>query len=266
MDNLIDSHCHLDKAIRKGTLKETLERAQEAGVSKIIAVGTDPEDWGLYENLAQQHRGQIYHSVGLHPCYVEEDWKDAVTQIAPFFAQETQPVAIGEIGLDYHWLPEDKEEAEKIIQRRKDAFWAQLELALQLDTPVIIHSRNAFSDCVEMIDRSGVNWERVVFHCFSEGAKEIGILNERGGRASFTGNVTFSKSEAIREACKQQGIERLMIETDAPYQTPVPHRGETNEPAYVRFIAQTCAQVLCTSMSEVAKRSFENTKNFFRLQ
>src|SRR5690606_20694187 len=129
---------------------------------------------------------------------------------------------------------------------------AQLTLAKQYSCPVVVHSRGAFMETVKMIDTSGVDWSRVVFHCFAEGATEMAELQSRGGRGSFTGIVTYKSAANVREAALAQGLSRLMIETDAPYLTPVPHRGKPNEPAYVRHTAEYCAELFGVSYEELA--------------
>ena len=238
----IDSHCHLAKFARAGTLDETLARAETAGVGQFITIGTSLTDWELYRSLAEQYPGKIYWAVGLHPTSVDEDWSDQVKAVSTFFGTDPVPVAIGEIGLDHFHLPKFPDEAAEVKKRQVDAFRAQLGLAYQFDCPVVIHSRNAFSDTVALIDESGVDWKKVVFHCFSEGADEMRVLNEKGARGSFTGIVTYKNKSAngLREALVLQGPDRLMVETDCPYLTPEPHRGEPNEPAFVVHNRRGC--------------------------
>lgn len=264
---LIDAHCHLAKFARAGTLDETLDRARAAGVERLITVGTSLEDWELYYALAKTHPGVIDFTVGLHPTSVEADWEDQIKALPTYFGTSPGPVALGEIGLDHFHLPKFPDEAAEVKARQVRAFRAQLGLAYQFDCPVVIHSRNAFAECVTLIDESGVDWRKVVFHCFTYGPNEIQILNEKGGRASFTGIVTYSNAsvDPIRQALRLQGIDRLMVETDCPYLTPVPHRGKPNEPAFVAHTAAYCAQELGVEETELANRTSANATAFFGL-
>lgn len=264
---LIDSHCHLSKFHRAGTLDETLARAEAAGVGAMITVGTSLEDWELYHRLAAAHPGRVYFTVGLHPTSVEDDWEDQLKALPTYFGTEPLPVALGEIGLDHFHLPKFPDEAAEVKARQVKAFRAQLSLAYQFDCPVVIHSRQAFAECVALIDESGVDWRKVVFHCFAEGAEEMRILNEKGGRGSFTGIVTYSNASAdpVRAALRAQGPDRLMVETDCPYLTPVPHRGKPNEPAYVEHTAQACAAQLGVTAEWLAERTTANARAFFGL-
>ena len=149
---------------------------------------------------------------------------------------------------------------------QRAAFAAQLVLAKRLDCPLVVHSRGAFRECVEMIDASGVDWARVVFHCFTEGEAEIAELNRRGGCGSFTGILTYKKADSIRAAAKAQGLKRFMIETDAPYLTPVPHRGKPNEPGFLRHTAEfAAAEVFGVPFEELAAISTANARKFFGL-
>lgn len=263
--DLIDSHCHLLGFKEKGTLKSVLQRAQSAGVRELIAVGTSLKDWVPYREMSAAFPGTIHYTVGLHPCYVDAEWEDAVTQLSTFFIPPHAPVALGEIGLDYFHLPKDPIQAGETMLHQEDAFRQQLTLASELNCPVVIHSRNAFDDSVRMIDESGVNWQRVVFHCFSYGPKEIQQINKRGGRASFTGIVTYKNAPDIREALRVQGAERLMLETDCPYLSPEPYRGQSNEPAYVEAIAKRCADALAVDPDDLAALTSQNTRSFFNL-
>lgn len=280
---LIDTHTHLESFARKGILPETLTRAKESGVDCLITVGTSPDDWDLYRGLAKLNAGLIHYTVGLHPCSVDEGWARALEQVKPFWmpngpleadtrssgaaaVHAPMPVALGEVGLDRFHLPKDAAEAERTMIWQRDAFSAGLKIAQTLGCPVVIHSRNAFRECVEMIDASGVDWARVVFHCFAEGEREMRELMERGGTASFTGIVTYKSASNVREAAKVQGLERTMVETDAPYLTPMPHRGKPNEPAYVRHTAEfLAAEVFGVRYEDFAKATTENARRFFKI-
>lgn len=262
----IDSHCHLQKFKQRGELEAILKRAKEAGVTRMITVGTSPEDWVVYREMHDAKKGIIDYTVGLHPCYVDEDWEAATTQITPFFMPPNEPVALGEIGLDYFHLPKDPVQAGDLILLQEEAFRQQLLIASELECPIIIHSRDAFEETVRMIDESGVTWSRIVFHCFTYGAEEVKQINERGGRASFTGISTYKSAGNVREAVRQQGIAKFMIETDCPYLTPEPHRGQTNEPSYIPLIGQRCADALAVDITELAAASSANTKEFFDLK
>jgi TatD DNase family protein len=266
MSEWIDSHCHLEKPARTGQLKELLERAETAGVRRRITVGTRPDDWHLYRKLATEHQGRIFWTAGLHPCSVDEGWEEALLELPSYWATPPYPVALGEIGLDYFHLPKYPDEAAEMRQQQEGAFRTQLQIALQLDCPVIIHSRNAYEPTLRMIDESGVDWKKVVFHCWSEGAEAIRQLNQRGGRASFTGIVTYKNAENVREAALAQGIDTLMVETDAPYLSPEPHRGKANEPAWVVRTGEALAQLLEVSPEVLAARTTANTADFFGLQ
>lgn len=262
---LIDSHCHLQSFQQKGELADVLARASGAGVERFITVGTSVGDWAAYRGLHAANPGKIDYTVGLHPADVDEDWTDAVSQLSSFFMPPNEPVAFGEIGLDYFHLPKDEVEAGEVILRQENAFRQQLLIAAELRCPVIIHSRDAFTETARLIDESGIDWSRIVFHCFSYGPDEVAHVNRRGGRASFTGIATYKNAPAIREALRQQGIERLMLETDCPYLAPEPHRGQTNEPAFLPALADKCAEILETSAEEIARRTTENTHGFFQL-
>jgi TatD DNase family protein len=262
---LIDSHCHLKGFKDKGELEPVLRRARDAGVQRFITVGTSPEDWVPYREMHAAYAGTIDYTVGLHPCHVDADWGAAVSQLSTFFMPPNAPVAFGEIGLDYFHLPKDPVQAGEVILLQEAAFQQQLMLASELECPIIIHSRDAFAECVQFIDESGIDWQRIVFHCFTYGAEEIAQINQRGGRASFTGITTYKSAHTVREALRQQGIERLMLETDCPYLTPEPHRGKPNEPAYIAHIAERCAEALALSAEELAAHSSQNTKDFFNL-
>ncbi len=292
---LIDTHTHLDSFARRGELPAVLQRARDAGIEGMIAIGTDADDWSLYRDIAAQNPGFISYSVGMHPCNVDAQWAERFAQVEGFWGRARllgasgskhdnliaagpaaeasalvpvppypSPVALGEIGLDRFHLPKDDPvAAERILGWQKAAFIEGLALAKRLGCPLVVHSRGAFQECVEMIDASGVDWSRVVFHCMTEGPLEMVELLKRGGFASFTGVVTYKTAENVRAAALAQGLARLMIETDAPYLTPMPHRGKPNEPAFIRHTADYCAGLFGVSYEKLAEVTTANAKKFF---
>ena len=266
VNSIVDTHTHLESFHEKGILSNGLDASLTAGVTRMITVGTDGEDWELYASLAESTPGMVDYTVGIHPTSVDESWETLIESITPYFERSRPPVALGEIGLDRFHLPKDPSDAETVLERQKAAFRRQLAIAKSLDTPMVIHSRGAFTECVEEIDRSDVDWTRVVFHCFSEGPGEMQQLLDRGGFGSFTGIITFKNAESIREAARLQGIDRLMIETDAPYLSPVPHRGKPNEPAYLRHTANYCQELFGMDEASFAQKTSKNAYQFFGLK
>mgnify|MGYP001605135779 FL=1 len=264
--NWFDSHCHLKGFKDKGIVEEILRRAEENGVSRMTAVGTSSDDWEIYKNLSKQYRDKIFYSVGLHPCYVNEGYEIEIEKIESYLGSETSPVAFGEIGLDYFHLPKNHNDALSIIRNQKIAFSEQLKIAAQYSLPTIIHSRKAFRDCITIIEQSGLPWDKVLFHCFSEGVDEIKELNDRGGLASFTGILTFKNNEFLREALQSQGIAKLILETDSPYLAPEPKRGKQNEPSYLPLMGEFLSGYLKVPLEEIAQQSYCNASEFYGLE
>jgi TatD DNase family protein len=235
-------------------------------VAEVIAIGTESADWPVGREMAQSHPGVVHYTAGLHPCSVSPAWESDVATLAAYWEGQNRPVALGECGLDRFHLPRnDPVQAEVFFSRQRAAFAFQLALARRLACPVVVHSRGAFAECVEMIDASGVAWSRVVFHCFTEGPAEMAELSRRGGRGSFTGILTYKTAEAPRAAALAQGLDRLMLETDAPYLAPVPRRGEPNRPAYVRHTAEYAARLFQVPLDELASATTRNARAFFGL-
>ena len=258
-----DSHCHLNGFLEKGILEEVLVRASEHEVTRMTAVGTDPDDWSVYRSLAGSYPDRIFYSAGLHPNYVNSEWLTQVTALPQLWTSEPRPIAVGEIGLDYFRLPKDADDADLAMERQRQAFSHQLSFARERNLPVIVHSRNAFEDCLVLIEKSGINWKKIVFHCFSEGISQVEKLMERGALASFTGILTFRKNDNLREATLRQGLEYLMIETDSPYLAPEPLRGKINEPAFLKHLGQFASQLFEVPEDYLAERTFERTCDFY---
>ena len=261
--NWFDSHCHLNSFLKKGTLDHVLTNADNENVSKLTTVGTSQIDWPVYQELSKKFRKKIFYSVGLHPCYVDEKFEEEVSLLNDFLISKYKPVAVGEIGLDYYHLPKNETQACELIEFQKIAFSQQIYIAKEYSLPVIIHSRGAFNDTLNILDKADVDWKKVIFHCFSESKIEMRQLNERGGRGSFTGILTYKKNDYLREAIIHQGIENIILETDCPYLSPETKRGLENEPGNLHIIGDYLARFIGCELEKIAEWSYVNATNFY---
>jgi len=251
----IDSHAHLEMKEFDRDRAEVVRRALEAGVEYIITVGTTPEDCRKALAIAKQHEN-VFAVVGIHPHEVKGIGPETYDTIRSL-ASADKVVAYGEIGLDFfrNLSPRD-------IQIKR--FGEQLELAEDLDLPVVIHDREAHRETLEML-KSWKGKKRGVVHCFSGDRTMAMECIDLGFYISIPGPVTFPKSEKMREVVKGVPLNRLLTETDAPYLTPHPYRGKRNEPAYVVFTARKIAEVKGIMPEEVGKATSQNAKDLFGL-
>ena len=266
MIQFTDTHAHLDEYIKNNELEAILKNAEMAKVNRIITIGTCREDWELYAKLNTQTQKSIHYTVGLHPGYVDDQWEQDIETIKTFFSPQSpylKPIGLGEIGLDAFHLPEDPLLAEKNLALQRLALEAQLDFLKNLSCPIVIHSRQLFTECLQFIDKSGINPKRFVFHCFVEGPDEAKQLIERGISASFTGIITYKNAEKVRQALKIFGLENFMLETDCPFLTPVPHRGERNEPAYVWHVAEAAAHLFGVSLETISIHTEHCVRRFW---
>jgi len=267
MTTLIDSHCHPVSLQKEESTDPPgwLQRAQEAGVSHCIAIGTDPGDWETYRQLASRFPGSISWTAGLHPSYVGENYDSSLRLLDTYLAsdQSPRPCALGEIGLDFTRLK--KETREENIRWQSDAYSQQLQKAQAHDLPVVIHSRGTVTECLAILSETSFPPERAIFHCFAEGVESLQKIKAAGAHCSFTGIITFRSAENVREALAANGLENLILETDSPYLSPEPYRGKRNEPARIATIAEFCADFFKTDVETVARVSTENARRFFGL-
>ena len=254
---LIDTHCHLAHGRLRQDVEGVLGRARGAGVARLIcATGTVHESKAAL-SLARKHAG-VWCTAGLHPHdagEAGENYLDAIERLAA----DARNVAIGEIGLDYHYdfSPRD-------AQRR--VFAEQLDLARRLGKPVVVHTREAFEDTMAVLRGAGIDGTRVVMHCCTEGAANVRVALDLGATVSFSGIVTFKNTAYLREAAAVVPDERLLIETDSPFCSPEPvRRMKTNEPANVAHVAACLASVRGTSPEDIARITAANAVRFFHL-
>ncbi|MBI3017701.1 MAG: TatD family hydrolase [Deltaproteobacteria bacterium] len=250
----IDSHAHLEYSNYEADFSEVLARAKEAKIELILNIGTTLEHCKQGLEVAQSYP-HIFASVGIHPHDANKVPADYLDQLKAF-AKNPKVKAIGEIGLDYYY-----EHSPREIQLQR--FEEQVRLAQELNLPMSIHCRNAFQDCFEILSK--VSYFTGVFHCFTGTQEEAKKALELGFYISFSGIVTFKKSQALQEVVKQVPLEKMLIETDAPFLAPEPHRGKRNEPAFVILTAQKIADLKAIPLETVAQKTTHNTKTLFQL-
>jgi TatD DNase family protein len=255
----IDSHCHLTFPELKAQLTPIREAMEAAGVDRALCICTTLEEAPQVVALAQQY-DNFWATVGVHPDNegVSEPDVDALVALAG----APKVVAIGETGLDYYRLG-DRTLDQMEWQRQR--FRVHIRAARQARLPLVIHTRSAAQDTLALLVEEGAQEVGGVFHCFTEGVADMAELTRRGGWGSFTGVLTDKSAENVRAAAKAQGLARLMMETDAPYLTPFPHRGKPNEPAYVRHIAEFAAKdVFGVGYDELVAITTANARRFFQ--
>jgi TatD DNase family protein len=256
---LIDSHCHLDDFHKDGELEAVLARANDAFVEHFVVIGTSPQDLEINYQLAKKFNG-IDYTVGVHPLYHES----SIPDLEHYFSLDKPPVAIGEIGLDYHNLPADSREM--VIAAQKKLFAAQLEIAGRCALPVVLHSRDAFSDTLALVKEFGIGGTRTLFHCYGYGAEEMRAIDKFGAYVSFSGTITYKNAQVLRDALRVVDKDRLLIETDCPFLAPIPHRGERNEPALLIYTARFVESFFAGDCGDILDKIFANTVRFFHLK
>lgn len=254
---LIDTHAHIFYENFKDDLDEVIQRAKDNGVEKIIVPATDLKTCTEVISLAEKYE-IIYGTAGVHP-HETKDWDKANINQLEKFAQHEKIIGIGEIGLDYYYDFSPKE-------KQKEAFTDQLNLAVKLGLPAVIHNRDSDDDMLEVIDSYKGSGLKAQFHCFNASSDHAAKYIEMGHYISFTGNITFKKADSLRNVLMQIPLDRIMVETDSPFITPVPFRGKRNEPAYVKYVAEKTAEIHGITFEEAARISSENACRFFNLK
>lgn len=250
---LIDSHCHLDFPELSTRLDECLAHMAEQGVGRALCVAVNLEDFPRVLALAKRDP-RLRASVGVHPEYRDAKEPDVATLVG--LADEPAIVAIGETGLDYYRSPAAE------LDWQRERFRVHIRAAREVAKPLIVHTRSSAADTVRILDEEGAQAVGGVMHCFTEDWATARAAIELGFCISFSGIVTFRNAAALREVARQVPDDALLVETDSPYLAPVPYRGRTNEPAYVRHVAECLAEVRGNSLEHIAAVT---TANFERL-
>ncbi|WP_031516407.1 TatD family hydrolase [Desulfofalx alkaliphila] len=254
--SLIDSHAHLDDRRFDDDRDRVIRGAYEGGVKKIINIGHDLPSSGSSVQLAEKYPF-IYATVGIHPHDAKNVPGDYLQQLEVYL-QHPKVLAVGEIGLDYYYdfSPRD---------RQKEVFVEQLRLAERKNMPVVIHLRDAYGDFLDIMKEEGPPAAGGVMHCYSGSWELAQACLKMGFYISFAGPVTFKNAVKLKEVAKKVPLERMLVETDCPYLTPVPHRGKRNQPLYVQYVAEEIAKLKDLSVAEVSKALLDNTLKVFRI-
>ena len=258
---LIDSHAHLDMKAFDADREEMIRRAWDAGLGAIVTIAVEEDLAGIERaaSLAREHE-RVYATVGVHPHDAEKiqpHWYEEIRSLT----RRPEVVGVGETGLDYHYMHSPRE-------HQREAFERFLAMGMELDLPVVIHSREADEDTVSILSAAAGGTTgalRGVVHCFSGDYALARTYLDLGLSLSFNGILTFPKSGALREVVEKVPLERVLLETDSPYLTPVPHRGRRNEPARVVHVAETVAAVVGRPLEEVARVTTRNVLDLFGL-
>ncbi len=250
---LIDSHAHLDKEQFDLDREYIIEHLEKNGIELVINVGADMESSKKSVELAEKYHN-IYAAVGVHPHSAKEVSQETLEELR-LLSKNEKVLAIGEIGLDYHY-----DNSPRDIQRKW--FREQIKLARELDLPIVVHSREADEDTLEILTEEAQGL-RGVMHCFSSDRKMMEAYLDLGFYISLAGPVTFKKTDELKEVAKLVPLKKLLIETDAPYLAPSPYRGKRNEPMYVKYTAELIAKLRGLTPEDLALQTNLNTREVF---
>lgn len=251
---LIDTHCHLYLKEFENDLPHVVERARNAGIEKFYLPAIDSEVTDDMLRLEKLYPNEFFLMMGLHPCSVKENYNEELTIVEEYF-HKRKFVAVGEIGLDFYWDT-------TYTKEQFDAFNRQMELALSYKLPIVIHTRNAMRETIDAVKPFAAKGLRGIFHCFGDSNETAKQIINMGFYLGIGGVLTYKKAN-VPEALKDIDIKHIVLETDAPYLSPVPYRGKRNESSYLLNIAQKLADAKNVSVEEVAAITTENAEKIF---
>lgn len=254
---LIDTHAHLYSAEFDADREAIIDNAREQGIEKIILPAIDSETYDAMMNLQRQYPDLCSAANGLHPCSVKAETLEAELRFCEEQFNSNSFIAIGECGIDLYWDP-------STLELQKEALEVQCQWAIGKDLPIIIHSRNATAECIDVLKPYAAKGLKGVFHCFSGTIQEAETIIEMGFYLGIGGVLTFKKSE-LPNVVKHIGLNKLILETDSPYLAPVPYRGKRNESAYLRYITDELSSLFMIGSHEIAEITTRNAKALFRI-
>ncbi|MBS1617852.1 MAG: TatD family hydrolase [Bacteroidetes bacterium] len=255
---LVDTHAHIYGEQFDSDIEIVLQRAYHSGIEKIFLPAIDHETHDRLLKLCQSSTGRqtIYPMMGVHPCSINENYKQELATAVQYLDNGTKYYAVGEIGLDFYWDVTHKEQ-------QFEAFEIQIGWAIERGLPIVIHSRKSTYDCIEVLKKYKGRIKGI-FHCFSGSVEEAREIIKLDFMLGIGGVVTY-KNAGLKEVLKEIGLDHVVLETDAPYLTPVPYRGKRNEPSYIRIIAEEVAAVTGLSLAQVADITTANALKVFQL-
>jgi len=251
---LIDSHCHLYSEEFKGDISEVMQRAALEGVEKFFLPGIDSKSFDSMIRLEGEYPGKCIAMMGLHPCSVKNDYKDELL-IVESWLQKRKFAAIGEIGLDFYWDT-------TFTKQQYEAFKIQIELSIYYKLPIVIHTRTAMSETIDVIKEYLPEGITGIFHCFGGSYEEAKEIIDAGFYLGIGGVITY-KNSGLGEVLKKISLDYLVLETDSPYLSPVPYRGKRNESSYLKYIVEKLAEIKLIDAEEVANTTTTNTQKIF---
>jgi TatD DNase family protein len=253
--HIVDTHTHLYLQDFNEDIGAVLQRARKEGVHQFYLPNIDSSSIDDLLNLEKKFPKECFAMMGLHPCSVKEDYKNELHIVENWLGRR-KFAAVGEIGLDFYW-------DQTFVAQQKEAFHIQIEWALHYNLPVVIHSRNSMQDCIDIIKQRQNGKLRGIFHCFGGSGEEARQIMDLNFLMGIGGVVTYKKS-GLFEVLKDIPLSSLVLETDAPYLTPVPFRGKRNEPSYLQYVLLKIAEAKGLSIEEVAKVTTQNAENLFQ--
>ncbi|BCD67990.1 TatD family hydrolase [Nitratiruptor sp. YY09-18] len=252
---IIDTHTHLDHAQFYDDVDAVIAKAKEAGVGYFVIPGADPKDLERAVELSKKHDG-VYFGVGVHPYDIDSYDRSYLER----FIEHPKCVAVGECGLDYYRLPDDENEKSEVKKRQKEVFVDQIELAKKYDKPLIVHIREASQDAYEILEKHASK-RGGVLHCYNASPLLLNLQDRF--YYGIGGVLTFKNAKKLKEIVPQIPLNRIVLETDAPYLTPEPYRGKRNEPAYTIYVAKKLAQILDIDEETIENQTTQNAKELF---
>jgi len=252
---MIDSHIHLTNHQYTEDIENIIKVSKEKGVTKVIVIGCDEESFSKTIEFGNENKDWVKIALGWHPVDVKSWDNEIINKIKKQYEINPNLVAIGEIGLDYHWHPEEKEEQKKIFRK-------QIELAQELDLPIIIHARESYQDSYDILKEYAP--VRGVMHSFADDLEMAKKFVDLGMKIGLSGPITFKNGQNQKDVAKGINLGNILIETDGPYLTPVPYRGKRNLPEYIEYVADEIALQKGIEKEEVLRETEKNTRELFR--
>ena len=254
--SIIDTHAHLYSDEFNGETESILERARAAGIRAVVLPNIDLDSLQPMLSLASSYQGMCFPALGLHPCYVKENYREELAQLKPHF-EKHRFVAVGEIGMDFYWDT-------TFAAQQAEAFRIQIGWAVEKNLPIIIHTRKSFEEAFKIVSEFKGK-VRGVFHCFSGSKEEAQRIISLGDFVLGIGGVITYKNANLPEVLKDIPLRHLVLETDSPYLPPVPYRGQRNETSYITFVAQKLAEAKNLDVQEITAATTENASRLFGL-